>query len=321
MLCGKPCVVENERFSVLQTTKFNGCEAMAKDFLNKWILEPIDDLLFNSMKVAEKVGVWEPFRNFFYQGEGLLYDVLFTQLFKYNVTGTENLDAYNDKAVIYACNHQSLVDPIVAGLGVFKGSGGRQPFQLAKVELFTSPVFNMFTRVNRGIPVRRGESDELAIEKAIELLNEGHQMIFYPEGTLNPGNGKFLKPHTGVARVTFATKVDVIPMAVFGTDTFFGKNAKMPNLKAKFAVKFGKPLPFEKLFSSSIRSASSVEPEEMYKAFKKATFKIFSKIQSLWFDLYEENRSKSADNQDTQSDDKYIEKPKSEQSTNEEVAD
>ena len=45
---------------------------MAKDFLNKWILEPIDDLLFNSMKVAEKVGVWEPFRNFFYQGEGLL---------------------------------------------------------------------------------------------------------------------------------------------------------------------------------------------------------------------------------------------------------
>jgi 1-acyl-sn-glycerol-3-phosphate acyltransferase len=266
---------------------------MADDFLKKWILEPMDDLMFSSMRIAEKAGIWEPFRNLFYQGEGAFYDILFKQLFKFDLSGTEYLEAYNDKAVIYASNHQSLLDPIVSGLSVYKGSGGRQPYQLAKVELFTSPLFNMFSRVNRGIPIRRGESDEVAIEKSIELLNEGHQMVFYPEGTLNPGNGKFLKPHTGIARVVFATKVDVIPMAIYGTDKIYGKNAKMPNLKAKLAVKFGRPLAFEKLFSNNIRTSSNIDPEEMYKAYKKATLKIFSQIQSLWLDLHETFGSES----------------------------
>ncbi len=143
---------------------------------------------------------------------------------------------------------------------------------------------NMFTRMNKCIFVRRGDSDETALQKCRQVLYEGNPLIIFPEGTLNPGNGKFLEFKSGVVRLALDCQVPILPAAVYGSDRVFGKGAKMPQLKGKVRVSFGKFIPPEKLIKnlSNLTNSNTIDALEL----TKATRKVQREVEKVYMDIW-----------------------------------
>ncbi|MEO3749800.1 lysophospholipid acyltransferase family protein [Streptomyces sp. B6B3] len=117
---------------------------------------------------------------------------------------------------ITAVNHNSYLDPL--SYAHFQYSTGRVPRFLAKQSLFRGRVVGTFMRGTGQIPVLRESSDAAgAFRAAVDAVNRGECVAFYPEGTLTrdpdlwPMEGK-----TGAARVALLTGAPVIPVAQWG---------------------------------------------------------------------------------------------------------
>src|SRR5215210_6016824 len=81
-------------------------------------------------------------------------------------------------AVILASNHRSFLDPFLIGCSL------RRPiYFMAKRELFRRPLQGWLLNALGAFPVRRGESDEEAMETARTVLRRGDAVVIFPEGT------------------------------------------------------------------------------------------------------------------------------------------
>jgi 1-acyl-sn-glycerol-3-phosphate acyltransferase len=134
--------------------------------------------------------------------------------FNWRFEGMENIPAGGP--VLVACNHISYFDPLAHAYTMIKA--GRRPRFLAKRELYGN-VFVRRALLGAGhIPVERGSGSAAPVDAAVGALKEGEAVIVYPEGTLTrnedftPMEGK-----TGIARLTLAANVPVVPMAVWGS--------------------------------------------------------------------------------------------------------
>jgi len=135
---------------------------------------------------------------------------------------------------LLACNHISYFDPLAHGLFVVRA--GRRPRFLAKSELYENWFVRQVLTGAKQIPVHRGTGDKAPVETAKESLRQGEVVVIYPEGTrtrnpdFTPMEGK-----TGVARLTLATDVPVIPLAVWGSQHVDIQHGIHPG-------KFGRPI-------------------------------------------------------------------------------
>jgi 1-acyl-sn-glycerol-3-phosphate acyltransferase len=123
--------------------------------------------------------------------------------------------------IVVVANHVSHFDPLT--LGHFLHEGGRIPRYLAKASLFRIPVFGAIITSAGQIPVQRGSADAAhAFQAAVEAVERGESVVFYPEGTITrdpelwPMTGK-----TGAARVALLTGLPVIPIAQWGPQEVF----------------------------------------------------------------------------------------------------
>jgi 1-acyl-sn-glycerol-3-phosphate acyltransferase len=268
---------------------------MSLKHLSKFIAETIDDSIYASRKIGEKIG-YQPFIDSkLYAAQGAGYWVLFRNRYDFQVINPE-LVPKKDPCII-VCNHQSEMDPLVIG-GAIYHANSRQAYFLGKAELIATPLFNVFTRMNKGIYVRRGESDEAALIKCKQVLYEGNLLVIYPEGTLNPGNGKFLEFKSGAIRLAHDCQVPIIPAAIFGIDRIFGKGAKVPQMKGKLRVKFGKPIPPEKLIKPKSNTDASLGIDAL--ELTKATRKVQREVEKLWLDIWMQEQEKHKEHQEAQ---------------------
>jgi 1-acyl-sn-glycerol-3-phosphate acyltransferase len=91
---------------------------------------------------------------------------------------------------------------------------------MAKSELYWFPATLVLNNAG-AFPVRRGQRDIAAIEKAVELVNEGHVVTMFPEGTRRTkGLTKKwdARPHSGAARIALEAGAPLVPAALKGTD-------------------------------------------------------------------------------------------------------
>ncbi|WP_225846448.1 1-acyl-sn-glycerol-3-phosphate acyltransferase [Streptomyces sp. HPF1205] len=149
-------------------------------------------------------------------------------LMKRDWRGMEHIPA--EGGFLTAVNHNSHIDPFA--YAHFQYNTGRVPRFLAKASLFKPPVVGHFMRSTGQIPVVRATADAaVAFHAAVDAVNKGECVVFYPEGTLTRDPGMWpMVGKTGVARVALLTKAPVIPIAQWGANELLPPYAKKPAL-------------------------------------------------------------------------------------------
>jgi len=140
-------------------------------------------------------------------------------------------------------NHNSNIDPLVMAVAVWRL--GRAPRFLAKASLFRIPVVGALLRGVGQVPVERGGRAAIPLAAAKRIVDEGHCVIVYPEGSLTrdpdlwPMRGK-----TGAARLALDLGIPVVPAAHWGTQGLMPRYTNRLRLvpRARIEVRFGDPV-------------------------------------------------------------------------------
>ena len=160
--------------------------------------------------------------------------------------GLENIPQHGP--AILASNHLSFCDSFFMPLLI----PNRKVTFLAKSEYFTTPGVKgffsklFFTAVGQ-VPIDRDDPDasRAALKAGVRVLREGKLLGIYPEGTRSP-DGRLHRGKTGVARLALEAGVPVIPVAMIGTDEIQPAGRRIPKLRPRPGVRFGRPLDFSR---------------------------------------------------------------------------
>lgn len=254
-------------------------------FLNQFVFKPSHEVLKGIRSMLEQAGLLKEMDLFFYfKIEDPLYYLLFTQMYDFKIINDGVIPTEDQGSCLIATNHQSILDPLVSGLGIVHNSH-RAPWQLTKSELYDHPIFGTFVAANQTIPIHRGENDQAALQRCLdEMLIHNRLVLVYPEGTYGPGGGVFLPFKTGIARLAWDAQVPVIPMAMYGQDKILPRD-EFKNFKTtgKLRVGFGEPLPLATLFPGKKKGDAITQDE-----YKVATAMIQDAVQKAWNSIAQE---------------------------------
>lgn len=165
-----------------------------------------------------------------------------------HIEGKENIP--KGQSFVYASNHRSYADPVLVTLA----GRGRFSF-MAKTELFEKKLFGWLIRSLGAFPVERGKGDMEAIDRAIENVQTGTNLLIFPEGTRSK-DGRVGRGKTGVALIAAKAGVDVIPVGI----TFTGKL----HFRSKIIVRVGKPIP-----AGTLALAENLSDKELLRTLKR----------------------------------------------------
>lgn len=144
--------------------------------------------------------------------------------------------------VLLACNHVSFSDPLFdVAFGICHG---RMPRFLAKAELWDVPVVRNVLGGGRHIAVHRASTRAAdAYKNAVDALNRGEVVVFYPEGTYTADpEGWPMKAKNGIGRIALVTGVPVIPVANWGTQDVLPPDTSRLRLFRRVTVQAGPPV-------------------------------------------------------------------------------
>lgn len=143
---------------------------------------------------------------------------------------------------VIVSNHQSLVD-ILAAFRLFL------PFKwVAKAELFSIPVIGWNMRLNRYIPIQRGDrrSAEEMLSAAERALRAGFSVYLFPEGTRSPTND-LRRFKTGAFRLAQRAGVPILPIAISGSRDALPKHSVVLRGKHRISLKLLEPISVERV--------------------------------------------------------------------------
>jgi 1-acyl-sn-glycerol-3-phosphate acyltransferase len=140
-----------------------------------------------------------------------------------------------DGGLVVASNHFSWLDPAILG-----AASPRVLYYMAKVEAHRVPGLGAFIRTFGCFPVRRGESDREAVRTMRRIVDEGHALGLFVEGTRqHSGVPGVVQP--GAAMVALQENVSIIPVAIHGTQEWKPGNFRPAS------IAWGEPMTFDGL--------------------------------------------------------------------------
>jgi 1-acyl-sn-glycerol-3-phosphate acyltransferase len=141
--------------------------------------------------------------------------------------------------VIVAANHSSNLDVPVLGSSLMPKLGRRLQW-LGKKELFDWPVVGWVAR-NGGVhPIDRSTADIDAFRLATRILEEGHALFVFPEGTRSR-DGTLGDGRDGVAVLALRTGAPIVPVGVTGSYERWPRGQKLPHPGGRVTVRVGSP--------------------------------------------------------------------------------
>jgi 1-acyl-sn-glycerol-3-phosphate acyltransferase len=112
--------------------------------------------------------------------------------------------------VILAMNHQSYLDPPLAGI-----TCDRAIYFLARRTLMDVPLLGWVLPRLNVIPVNQEGIDRSALKALIRMLKSGNAALVFPEGARTL-DGKLQPAEPGLGLVIAKTLAPVVPMRIFG---------------------------------------------------------------------------------------------------------
>ena len=194
--------------------------------------------------------------------------------------GAENIP--KSGPVIVASNHLSYLDVLVFAHFLYKN--GRAPRFLGKASVFKVPILGKIILAAGQVPVERESAVAgKAIDHAKAILEAGHMLGVYPEGTLTRDPNLWpMVAKTGLARLAIITRAPVIPIAQWGSQKVVPTYSKKVHLfpRSKITIRAGKPVDLSQWYGK----------EEDPKALVEATAKVMEEITKLLEEIRGEKR-------------------------------
>ncbi len=141
--------------------------------------------------------------------------------------------------VIVAANHASNLDPVVIAAALMPRLGRRLQW-LGKKELFSWPILG-WVATNGGVhPVDRSTADVEAFRLAVRILDEGHALFVFPEGTRSH-DGTLSEARDGVSVLALRTGAPIVPVGIAGSFEVWPRGQKFPHPGGRVTVRVGSP--------------------------------------------------------------------------------
>jgi 1-acyl-sn-glycerol-3-phosphate acyltransferase len=156
-------------------------------------------------------------------------------LFRYRILHRERM--IQTGPVILAMNHESYLDPPLAGIAC-----DRAIYFLAKKSLLKVPVLRWLLPKLNVIPVDQQGVDRGALKALIRIINAGNAALVFPEGARTL-DGKLQPALPGVGLVIARTLAPVVPMRIFGAHRALPPNQNRLRLHP-ITVVVGEPIYF-----------------------------------------------------------------------------
>ena len=191
-----------------------------------------------------------PLRKLLRRGQRGIYE----SLLDVSVTGRALVP--RNRQVLVVSNHCSHIDMGLAKTAL--GDYGEHMVALAAADYFFEghpawvAYFDQLTNLE---PLARGTSYRQSLREAIEVVRSGRVVLIFPEGGRQAdGVLKDFKPLIG--KLVLETKIDVLPMYLWGSHDVLPKGSFMPRGR-KVGAKIGPVVPFEELVRLSEGSKPS----------------------------------------------------------------
>ena len=167
-------------------------------------------------------------------------------------------------ALLLVANHSSFLDPPLVG-----AMAPRPLSFLAKEELFRIPLFGRLIHALNARPVRRDGGDAKALRTALRLLEQGHALLVFPEGTRGD-EGVLRTPKAGAGMLAVLSGVPVVPAYVRGSGGVWPRGRSLPR-PGKVVVTFGEPMTFER--------SVGVDRKEQYEGASRAMMGAIARLK------------------------------------------
>jgi 1-acyl-sn-glycerol-3-phosphate acyltransferase len=157
----------------------------------------------------------------------------------------EGLDHVPEGGLVYASNHESLIDILILGAalpGDFKWA--------AKRSVMNIPFLGWHLRLAGHVPVDRNKGTgaaKAAVQAFKSVLDAGKPLLVFPEGTRTE-DGKLRPFKNGAFEAAVESDAPVVPVAIHGTFSLMSRDAvdtgssRDPNLNRVVTVRIGAPL-------------------------------------------------------------------------------
>lgn len=180
--------------------------------------------------------------------------LLLKALFSLRVEGQENIKGLEKGPVIFASNHASYMDSLLAGAAMPRGLLVPKRFFPLKFiaageycSVRTSPIpfpFSLLTvsyvRINGSIPVYKGNGSlRTTLKGAIDFLERAGKLWIYPEGMMTR-DGRLQPGKRGAAFLHKETGAPIVPVAILGTYRALTWKGFLRD--RKITVRIGKPI-------------------------------------------------------------------------------
>jgi long-chain acyl-CoA synthetase len=153
------------------------------------------------------------------------------------VTGVERLPT---GPVLITPNHASYLDPLVVATAL-PWSRLRRTYWAGWVGVMhASPLRRLVSRATQVFRVDADRDLATAVRTARELLEQGHSVVWFPEGRRSP-DGQLQEFQPGVGVLLQGTATTVIPAAITGTFAAWPKHRRWPR-RARVEIAFGEEL-------------------------------------------------------------------------------
>ena len=102
----------------------------------------------------------------------------------------------------------------------------RRVYLLGKQEALDWPLIGLGLRLNAVLGVRRGAADLEAFRAAKRVLDDGHVLGVFPEGTRSP-TGALQEAKDGLAILALRTGAPILPVGLANTDRFWPRGKRL----------------------------------------------------------------------------------------------